>query len=215
MSNKQKPFYSNTGTIPLKDIADNPEQLLSLSIKQLKHLWQQHFPRKPRPHLKMLLIRSLANKAQNKYHGELNLHIQKAIHQQSKTYIKKWQININNDTPINNTKSATVLHTTQKVPSPLKDLENKKKSNIKYDYRLQLHDGMTLTRQWNGRAYSIRVRKTKSKITYQFRNTNYRSLSKIAKDITGSHWSGPRFFGLHKTTSPPLETAYAATSKHQ
>lgn len=29
-----------------------------------------------------------------------------------------------------------------------------------------------------------------------FDGTTYRSLSAIAKRITGAHWSGPRFFGL-------------------
>jgi len=31
---------------------------------------------------------------------------------------------------------------------------------------------------------------------YRYRGDIYRSLSAIAKRITGAHWSGPRFFGL-------------------
>ena len=30
----------------------------------------------------------------------------------------------------------------------------------------------------------------------QYAGVNYPSLTKIAKRITGTHWSGPRFFGL-------------------
>jgi hypothetical protein len=36
---------------------------------------------------------------------------------------------------------------------------------------------------------------------FEYRGERYSSLSEIAKRITGSHWSGPRFFGL---SSPRL-----------
>jgi hypothetical protein len=32
---------------------------------------------------------------------------------------------------------------------------------------------------------------------------HWRSLSVIAREITGGHWSGPRFFGLNQTTKKP------------
>ena len=31
---------------------------------------------------------------------------------------------------------------------------------------------------------------------YEHRGTTYASLSQVARAITGTHWSGPRFFGL-------------------
>ena len=31
---------------------------------------------------------------------------------------------------------------------------------------------------------------------FRYRGEEYKSLSEIARQITGSHWSGPRFFGL-------------------
>ncbi|HET7446949.1 MAG TPA: DUF2924 domain-containing protein, partial [Methyloceanibacter sp.] len=31
---------------------------------------------------------------------------------------------------------------------------------------------------------------------FEYAGLNYPSLTKIAKKITGTHWSGPRFFGL-------------------
>jgi hypothetical protein len=31
---------------------------------------------------------------------------------------------------------------------------------------------------------------------YEFEGRRYQSLTQIAADITGAHWSGPRFFGL-------------------
>jgi hypothetical protein len=34
---------------------------------------------------------------------------------------------------------------------------------------------------------------------FSYRDKRYRSLTQIAKLITGAHWSGPRFFGLGQT----------------
>ena len=33
---------------------------------------------------------------------------------------------------------------------------------------------------------------------FRYRETEYASLSEIAREITGARWSGPRFFGLKK-----------------
>jgi hypothetical protein len=52
--------------------------------------------------------------------------------------------------------------------------------------------GTHLVREWNGRTY--RVEATDS--GYILDGTTYRSLSTVAKRITGTAWSGPRFFGL-------------------
>lgn len=52
--------------------------------------------------------------------------------------------------------------------------------------------GTYLVREWNGRTYRVEV----TSGGYVFDGRTYRSLSTIAKRITGAHWSGPRFFGL-------------------
>lgn len=52
--------------------------------------------------------------------------------------------------------------------------------------------GSYLVREWNGRTYRVEV--TSDGCILDGRT--YRSLSTIAKKITGAHWSGPRFFGL-------------------
>ena len=45
---------------------------------------------------------------------------------------------------------------------------------------------------WNGRTYQVEVIDN----GYRFDGKTYPSLTTIAKRITGTHWSGPRFFGL-------------------
>ncbi|UVK55383.1 DUF2924 domain-containing protein [Mesorhizobium sp. AR02] len=52
--------------------------------------------------------------------------------------------------------------------------------------------GARLIRDWNGRTNVVDVVKD----GFLFEGTKYRSLSAIARKITGAHWSGPRFFGL-------------------
>ena len=49
-----------------------------------------------------------------------------------------------------------------------------------------------LVREWNGRTYQVEVLDN----AYRFDGKTYPSLTTIAKRITGTHWSGPRFFGL-------------------
>ena len=57
---------------------------------------------------------------------------------------------------------------------------------------LELRPGTRLVRSWNGETYSVLVTDN----GYRFNDQNYTSLSGIARTITGTKWSGPRFFGL-------------------
>lgn len=52
--------------------------------------------------------------------------------------------------------------------------------------------GSQLVREWNGRVYQVEV----VKAGYVMDGKTWRSLSAIARHITGARWSGPRFFGL-------------------
>ena len=52
--------------------------------------------------------------------------------------------------------------------------------------------GSVLTRDWKGRRHTVHV----SEDGFEWNGETYRSLSKIAHRITGTRWSGPRFFGV-------------------
>jgi hypothetical protein len=58
--------------------------------------------------------------------------------------------------------------------------------------RAQLTVGTRLVREWNGRTITVEV----SDSGFAHAGRNWRSLSEIARHVTGAHWSGPRFFGL-------------------
>lgn len=60
--------------------------------------------------------------------------------------------------------------------------------------------GTKLLRQWNGTTHEVQVLAD----GFEWRGQTYASLSKIAKAITGAHWSGPRFFGLRMRTQSPV-----------
>jgi hypothetical protein len=57
-----------------------------------------------------------------------------------------------------------------------------------------LKPGGRLLREWNGVTHVVDVTAT----GFAWQGRDWRSLSAIAKEITGAHWSGPRFFGLTK-----------------
>ena len=52
--------------------------------------------------------------------------------------------------------------------------------------------GGRLLREWNGVTHAVEVTET----GYLWNGQTYRSLSAVARAITGARWSGPRFFGL-------------------
>jgi len=57
-----------------------------------------------------------------------------------------------------------------------------------------LKTGASLVRQWRGHTHTVLVRED----GFEYEGQRYRSLTVIAAQITGAHWSGPRFFGLTK-----------------
>ena len=56
----------------------------------------------------------------------------------------------------------------------------------------RLKPGTRLLREWQGRTHEVLV----GEAGFEWRQQHYRSLSQIARAITGTSWSGPVFFGL-------------------
>jgi hypothetical protein len=55
--------------------------------------------------------------------------------------------------------------------------------------------GMRLVREWQGRVHVVTVGEDR---VVRWEERPYRSLSEVARAITGTRWSGPAFFGLKK-----------------
>ncbi|WP_218127336.1 DUF2924 domain-containing protein [Belnapia rosea] len=59
---------------------------------------------------------------------------------------------------------------------------------------LRIKPGSTLVREWSGRTYTVLVLDK----GFELAGQRFASLSEVARHITGTHWSGPRFFGLRR-----------------
>ena len=57
--------------------------------------------------------------------------------------------------------------------------------------------GSRLVREWKGVTHVVDVMAD----GFQWQGKAYRSLTAIAREITGVPWSGPRFFGLKRTVT--------------
>ncbi|MEO6247602.1 MAG: DUF2924 domain-containing protein [Sphingomicrobium sp.] len=55
-----------------------------------------------------------------------------------------------------------------------------------------LRSGTRLTREWHGRTHHVHVVDG----GFDYQDQRYRSLTAIAREITGARWLGLRFFGL-------------------
>ena len=58
----------------------------------------------------------------------------------------------------------------------------------------RIKTGTRIVRQWGGKPHEVTVVND----GYLYRGTTYKSLSEIARQITGTRWSGPLFFGLKR-----------------
>jgi DUF2924 family protein len=70
--------------------------------------------------------------------------------------------------------------------------------------KTRLKAGTVLVREWHGTAHRVTVVEDDG---YRFDGKRYRSLSEVARTITGSRWSGPLFFGLKATAEEKIHGA--------
>lgn len=72
--------------------------------------------------------------------------------------------------------------------------------------RRDLSPGVVVIREWKGVTHKVTV----TADGFQYQGTHYRSLSDIARSITGTRWSGPRFFGLEQKNARPAREVAGA-----
>jgi hypothetical protein len=64
--------------------------------------------------------------------------------------------------------------------------------------------GTVLVREWRGTTHKVTVVDD----SFIWNGTTYRSLSSIARAITGTNWNGPRFFGMREGDSKASEARH-------
>ncbi|MEM6260555.1 MAG: DUF2924 domain-containing protein [Planctomycetota bacterium] len=155
------------------------EAMKGLTVAELRRLWRERAGRRAKgqepPSVRALLVRDLAWWAQQGRRRELDAETKSLL-------------------------SAAVKQSADQAAEPRSGrTSGKRKSKSK---KPQLQPGVTLVRKWRGKTYKVKVvENSKGKRRYQFAGEEYRSLSTIAQEITGAHWSGPRFFGLNRVRS--------------
>jgi len=66
---------------------------------------------------------------------------------------------------------------------------------------ISLKPGPRLVREWRGVTHTALIHAD----GIEWRGQRYRSLSVVARKITGARWSGPRFFGLNRQLDSQLK----------
>jgi hypothetical protein len=70
---------------------------------------------------------------------------------------------------------------------------------------IRVKPGMRLVREWRGQTHTVLVLED----GFEWNGKRRCSLSTIAREITGTRWSGPRFFGLRRRPKPFSEEGRA------
>ena len=150
----------------------NIDQIRELPRDQLLKLWRKNFRRKEPPRVKTLLWQELAYKIQSHHSPGWDAETQRLI--------------------------QSVIRQNPTLPKTTSAEPNVTLTKTKRRPKQQLKEGTKLLRSWNGYTYEVTVLEGGKQ--FKFHDKTYKSLTIIAKLITGTHWSGPRFFGLNKIT---------------
>jgi hypothetical protein len=86
--------------------------------------------------------------------------------------------------------------TQRTLASMTKELEAD--GNVAIAPDLRVRSGARLLREWRGRTHTVII----TDDGFEYAGKVYASLTSIAHEITGAHWSGPRFFGLNRKQDP-------------
>ena len=65
---------------------------------------------------------------------------------------------------------------------------------------IHLAPGTVLVREWGERDHKVTVT---AQGTFDYEGKSFKSLSSVARQISGTRWSGPLFFGLRGTPKDP------------
>ena len=94
--------------------------------------------------------------------------------------------------------SKSILRQLQRLDGELEASDARKRAAP-----ISLKPGTRLVREWHGVTHTVLVHAD----GFEWNGRRYRSLTVIAREITGARWSGPRFFGLRKCAGRAVECA--------
>lgn len=146
-------------------------ELKEKSLDELKAKYEELFPGQQAPsNNKVFLWRKIAYRIQELEHGSVSTENQSKIQELIQQY-----------DPINN-KTLRPDNAPEKQP---------KKSGLSRDKRLPI-PGTVIIKEYKGIKLEVKVLES----GFEYNNKTYKSLTAIAKEITGAHWNGYLFFNL-------------------
>lgn len=77
----------------------------------------------------------------------------------------------------------------------------KKPARLLPRHATNFHPGTAIVKRWRGAEHMVTVLAN----GFQYRGKVYASLSQLAREITGTRWNGPAFFGLRRRHRPVAE----------
>lgn len=156
------------------DIQSEQEQLESLTVNELREKFAAIFEYRSNSRNRQFLIRKIiwGIQAQNNHSPDIS--------NEAKSYAL--QIADEKD-----------LLATPELPQLNIPLKSPERAKPKTDERLPM-PGTLLSRTYQGKVHKVMVEKD----GFTYEGKLYRSLSKVARAITGTNWNGFRFFNLKK-----------------
>jgi hypothetical protein len=144
-------------------------ELKEKSLAELKTKYKELFGQEPPSSNKVFLWRKIAYRLQELECGNVTEDTQGKIQE----LIKKYD-------PVNNTNIR-----------PDNGNEQIAKNKPNRDRRLPI-PGTLITKEYKGKKYELKILEK----DFGYNNKIYKSLSAIAKEVTGAHWNGYLFFNL-------------------
>ncbi|MEM8976340.1 MAG: DUF2924 domain-containing protein [Pseudomonadota bacterium] len=148
-------------------LAEKLKAIEHLSHEELKARWRKdHGVNPPKGVRRGILMRSAAWHLQAKSRGGLS--------RSAKTFVRQSIAQLRSEGPDS------------------EDSDDRSGIVRRVRVRKAVTPGSRLIREWNGKTYAVDA----TDEGFLFEGQVFRSLSAVARHITGARWSGPRFFGL-------------------
>lgn len=179
------------GRLPEIDLARLP----SLPLGELHELWRAHFRAGKPPPKRRLLVRELAYRFQAQRLGGLDADTRKHLDAAVRRAMQAAARRIGPTGAEGHPSFAGGPGADAPGASPPRTARARRAPRPAAPV---LPAAATLVRVWNGRRHEVTV--AEGGRAFVYRGTTYRSLTAVARAVTGTEWSGPRFFGL---AAPP------------
>jgi hypothetical protein len=187
--------------------------LTDLPLAQLQTLWARHIGRARAPTQRRLLARELAWRIQARTLGGLDVQtarLLKAAVRAAEREDRQAQRTVREVRDADDATHAIEAHDhrprpTRRSPRPSRAIVTTGPSGN--HARGSIPAGVRLVRTWHGRRHEVTV--LDGGRAFRYAERTYASLSEIARLITGTRWSGPRFFGFAPPPPHPLPSTPA------